>query len=383
MYSKDDINKLYREIAASIDISDDMFTAAVDEYESLGKWIDENTPQYQISIYPQGSFGLGTVVKPITDKDDYDLDIVCQFKEQYGLTAKQLKVDVVKPLLLGYKKTSRDIENKRRCWHVEYAEIPNFHMDVIPAYANAKLKRINITDHDEDHDTYDYIGSNPSGYITWFFERCARQQKRLLDSYMKEHGLVVASADAEEIKRRKIKTPLQRVVQLLKRHRDIMFADDDSGNKPISIIITTIAATLYQEEDNIVDAMTNILLEAPKWINRNKKNGLYYIENPSYPGENFADKWNTHPERATAFFNWVKQATADLTGNQLYQMSRIDMGENVKMCFGEKTGKTVFSKAAEECRAGVENGSLKVDRSSGNLSTKGTVSVPTTRHYGQ
>ena len=65
MYSKDDINKLYREIAASIDISDDMFTAAVDEYESLGKWIDENTPQYQISIYPQGSFGLGTVVKPI------------------------------------------------------------------------------------------------------------------------------------------------------------------------------------------------------------------------------------------------------------------------------------------------------------------------------
>ena len=114
MYSKDDINKLYREIAASIDISDDMFTAAVDEYESLGKWIDENTPQYQISIYPQGSFGLGTVVKPITDEDDYDLDIVCQFKEQYGLTAKQLKVDVVKPLLLGYNKTSRDIENNRR-----------------------------------------------------------------------------------------------------------------------------------------------------------------------------------------------------------------------------------------------------------------------------
>lgn len=208
-------------------------------------------------------------------------------------------------------------------------------------------------------------------------------KKRLLDSYMKEHRLVVASADVEEIKRRKIKTPLQRVVQLLKRHRDIMFADDDSGNKPISIIITTIAATLYQEEDNIVDAMTNILLEAPEWINRNKKNDIYYIENPSYPGENFADKWNTHPERATAFFNWVKQATADLTGNQLYQMSRIDMGENVKMRFGEKTGKTVFSKAAEECRAGVENGSLKVDRSSGNLSTKGTVSVPTTRHYGQ
>ena len=101
MYSKDDINKLYREIATNIDISDDMFQSAVNEYQALGKWIDENTPAYRISIYPQGSFGLGTVVKPISNADDYDLDIVCQFEERYSLTAKQLKVDVVKPLLVG------------------------------------------------------------------------------------------------------------------------------------------------------------------------------------------------------------------------------------------------------------------------------------------
>ena len=50
MYNKEDINKLYRDIATSIDISDDMFSAAVDEYMSLGKWIDENTPKYRISI---------------------------------------------------------------------------------------------------------------------------------------------------------------------------------------------------------------------------------------------------------------------------------------------------------------------------------------------
>lgn len=156
MYSKDDINKLYREIATNIDISDDMFQSAVNEYQALGKWIDENTPAYRISIYPQGSFGLGTVVKPISNADDYDLDIVCQFEERYSLTAKQLKVDVVKPLLVGYKKTSRDIENKRRCWHVEYEDVPHFHMDVIPAYAIAKSGTIKITDHDEELDTYEY-----------------------------------------------------------------------------------------------------------------------------------------------------------------------------------------------------------------------------------
>ena len=339
MYSKDDINKLYREIATNIDISDDMFQSAVNEYQALGKWIDENTPAYRISIYPQGSFGLGTVVKPISNADDYDLDIVCQFEERYSLTAKQLKVDVVKPLLVGYKKTSRDIENKRRCWHVEYEDVPHFHMDVIPAYAIAKSGTIKITDHDEELDTYEYIGSNPSGYIKWFFERCAKQRERLLNNYLREHREIVASADIEDVKRRKIKTPLQRVVQLLKRHRDIMFANDDSGNKPISIIITTMAATLYQEEDNIVDAMTNILKAAPKWISDNMREGQYYIENPSYRGENFADKWNSHPERANAFFMWLKQATTDLAGEELYSLSRVEMGERVKRTFGVSAGR--------------------------------------------
>ena len=42
-----------------------------------------------------------------------------------------------------------------------------------------------------------------------------------------------------------------------------------------------------------------------------------------------------------------------------------------------------FSKVAEEQRAGIKNGSLKLDTSSGNLSIKGTVPVPATRHYGE
>ena len=243
MYTKDSLNNLYRMIASNIDISDKMFELAEEEYKKLGKWIDKETPEYQISIYPQGSFALGTVVRPISNEDDYDLDLVCQFEEKYGLTAKKMKVDVVKPLLVKYKVSQNEIEEKRRCWHIEYKDIPYFHMDVIPAYA--QKPSIKIADHDEELNTYKYIGSNPSGYVTWFFERCAKQRMRLYEQYVKEHREVVAQAEIEDVKRRKIKTPLQRVVQLLKRHRDIMFKDDQSGNKPISIIITTIAASLY------------------------------------------------------------------------------------------------------------------------------------------
>ena len=246
MYTKEAYNSLLKSTAQNIDISDEMFEAAEKTYKDLGKWIDQETPDYEISIYPQGSFALGTVVRPITNADDYDLDIVCQFKSQYGLTAKELKVDVVKPLLVRYKKTSREIEEKKRCWHVEYDDVPNFHMDVIPAHTYGSV--IRITDHNEDDDTYDYLGSNPAGYVKWFFDACAKQRNRLYEQYIKDHRTVVAQAEVEDVKRRKVKTPLQRVVQILKRHRDIKFADDNSGNKPISIIITTIAGRLYEEE---------------------------------------------------------------------------------------------------------------------------------------
>lgn len=383
MYSKDDLNALYRTIAANIDISDEMFDAAEREYTDLGKWIDEETPDYKISIFPQGSFGLGTVIKPISNEDDYDLDIVCQFAKSYGLSAKELKIDVVKPLLMHYKKSSKGIVNKRRCWHVDYDDIPQFHMDIIPSFLASSGELIFITEHNEEADTYEYIGSNPSGYIKWFFDRCAKQHERLYQNYVKEHRMVVMQADIEKVKRRKVKTPLQRVVQLLKRHRDVMFAYDDSGNKPVSIIITTMAANLYQEEDNIIDAMTKILAAAPKWIHDNMKDGEYFIENPSYAGENFADKWNTHPERAATFFTWLKQAADDLTSDSLYAYSRIVLGNHVKRIFGEKTGKDVFSSIAEKDRVEITSGVKKIDPSSGNLSKAGSIIVPATHHYGE
>lgn len=92
MYTKEAYNSLLKSTAQNIDISDEMFEAAEKTYKDLGKWIDQETPDYEISIYPQGSFALGTVVRPITNADDYDLDIVCQFKSQYGLTAKELMI---------------------------------------------------------------------------------------------------------------------------------------------------------------------------------------------------------------------------------------------------------------------------------------------------
>lgn len=385
MYTKDQLNDLYERIVKTIDISNEMFDTAEKEYADLEDWIDNETPQYKIHIYSQGSFALGTVVKPIEDSEDYDLDLVCEFAQQYGLSARTLKCEAVKPLLERYKKTKGDLENKRRCWHVEYEDVPNFHMDIIPAINRGKY--IDITNHDEESDTYDYIGSNPLGYIEWFKNKKAERRKVLLENYCLEHSATIkCSADIDEIKEYHLKTPLQKAIQILKRHRDIMFKDDTKHLKPISIIITTIAAELYRNEDNIVDALTNILENAEAYIKKNMIGSEYHIDNPTYTGaekENFADKWNEHPERADAFFKWLKKAKADLVDKRIYGMFRPQLAENFTQALGATTTQRVFTDIAKEDRAAIENQTKKIVTSTGAISSTGSVSIPRSHHYGK
>ena len=97
-------------------------------------------------------------------------------------------------------------------------------------------------------------------------------------------------------------------VQLLKRHRDGMFADDPE-HKPISIIITTLAARAYNEEDTIAGALLSILKGMYAYIKY--VNGDAWVENPVNPTENFADKWSEEPIKGENFQRWLSQARRD------------------------------------------------------------------------
>lgn len=385
MYTKEQLNDLYERIVKTIDISNNMFDSAEQEYMQLGKWIDQETPQYNISVYAQGSFALGTVIKPIDDREDYDLDLVCEFAQQYGFSAEKLKCSVVKPLLQKYRKIKGDIKEKRRCWHVEYEDVPNFHMDIIPSVN--RIDYIDITDHDEDNDTYDYIGSNPKGYIEWFNGKKSERRKILYENFCKEiRSTEKCSADVEKIKEYHLKTPLQKAIQILKRHRDIMFKDDDNHLKPISIIITTIAADLYNNEDNIVDTLTNFFSNAKNYIESKMVGSEYHIDNPTYTGgevENFAEKWNKHSERKDAFFEWLKKAEYDLIDKHLYYLIRTQMADNLRQALGDVTTHRVFDEMAEEEHTATKNQTKKIDTATGAITSAGSIPVPRSNHYGK
>ena len=382
-YTKRQIEDILLEIEERIDISDKLFEDANNEYKALGRWIDKKTDEdgsnYIVNIYPQGSFALGTVVKPISDEDDYDLDLVCEILNGDSLTPDQLKNHVSKAWLTSYRRSSTEIEEKRRCWHVEYDEVPNFHMDVIPAITpNAGTgSLIKITDKNEVNCTYRYMQSNPAGYIEWFLKQC---NKRVTD--LQGSKIVHEMAMQEPVKKYRNKKILQKAIQLMKRHRDIMF-EEDSDNKPISIIITTLSAQIYNGEQSVYDTICNFMNKVETYLAETKKNGRYYIANPSYPTENFADKWQIHPIRQRNFFNWIQQLKEDFNLQNLMNKNRVDMGKHIKKIFGTKTAAYVFAARGKQEVSKILENKLRIDTKTGSLSGAGTVIVPPNRHHGK
>ena len=305
------LDAILRKIALEISITSTMLDKAVDSYEAVGKWIGEGIP-YDVLIYPQGSINLGTTNKPVSDEDDYDIDLVCMLKDGLDLNAEQIKTVVgnrLKENETYRKKIEKEGEGKR-CWKMQYYE---FHMDILPCvpkdlYIDPYYTDIRLTHRNGEHNYEDRF-SNPIGYRRWFEKRMMNILQGEKRAFAKKNQMEI-----KDVPTFRVKTPLQMEIQLLKRHRDICFLAD-TENAPISIIITTLAAHAYKGETSVYEAMCNILAHMQDYIT--VKEGKLWVENPVMEQENFADKWKIYPKRREAFMAWIQRAKKELIDNPL------------------------------------------------------------------
>lgn len=322
-------------IAAALDIPLSLFEEAKHRYESVGDWLDREESElaaYDPTISPQGSFLLGTVIRPLTDADEYDVDLVCRLEgTKAQFTQKSLKEAVGREVALYVRanRMKKPLEEGRRCWTITYADGTQFHVDILPALPDAQRYQILLEQRgyqqlsqntaltnqaiaitDKSAANYalpsdDWPQSNPQGYAAWFRGRMAAQIARHKRALAEAYG---AAASVDDIPDYKVKTPLQRAVQLLKRHRDLMFADDGE-HKPISIIITTLSAHAYNEESTITEALQSILTRMDQFIEY--RGDEAWVANPVNPAENFADKWVEEPRKRENFYRWLEQSRRD------------------------------------------------------------------------
>ena len=361
-------NRIIEEVAGSIDIPDSAYEKADARYKDLGEWFGRKEARchaFAPHIYPQGSFRLGTVIRPVDDDGEYDLDMGCRLRvgvTKATHTQQQLK-NLVGADLEGYR-VARGIkekkEEKHRCWRLKYADTLKFHLDTVPSIpeTSERMQLIheaivrtgvpaglsslvaNLTGAITDDRMWNYRViddawrlSNSEGFARWFESRM-----KLAKALMEGLALQARAAKVDELPVYRWKSPLQRCVQLLKRHRDMFFADDQDG-KPASIIITTLSARVYQGEVEIADALETILTTMGALVNPTSPR----VPNPVNPAEDFADKWSDpasrHHNLEAKFGRWLRQAQINFAaiGNErkpelIVEMAKSKLGAllNVK-----------------------------------------------------
>ena len=355
------IEALVEELA----VDEKRYEQAETSYKSVGSWLNRDRSTlaaFDPSVYVQGSFALGTVIKPLHADEEYDIDAVCELVElgKNEVTQAQLK-EMVRVELELYRRSqsmTKPLEESRRCWTLRYADGAQFHMDVVPALPNAADTRQLLLDAqrdtsragtaiaitDNEHRTYrsfspDWPRSNPKGYLDWFRSRMSvilNEQKEILAKRMND--------SVDDIPDYRVQTPLQSSIMLLKRHRDMMYEKDEINCAPISIILTTLSAHAYNGERDIADALYSILRDMDQFIFRDDRRRAI-IPNPADPLENFADKWEENPEREEAFYEWLEQARADFAA--IASQSDVnDMSKRLSDHMGTEIAESAASRAS-------------------------------------
>lgn len=322
-----DLSFILNEIADQLDLPESRRDEAVQRYQAVGKWLGEDDSPlaiYSPVIYPQGSFLLGTVTKRWREEDEYDIDLVFEL----NLSKDKISQKTLKNLVgdrLKQNETYRRMldEEGRRCWTLVYANDAKFHLDVLPAVPNMEFREYlksrgiqksladtSIAITDNTLPSYAYIDpnwprGNPNGYAAWFRSRMSTQFEAL-----RKQLAETMKAEIQAVPEYKIKTPLQRGIQLIKRHRDIMFENKD--DKPATIILTTLAALAYNNEFDLAQALACMIEGMPDHVTA--KDGIPWVQNPVDPSENFADRWQDpeHPNRKQDFNDWQQKLLSDL-----------------------------------------------------------------------
>ncbi len=349
-----------KKLGAAIDLTERQYQDAVNYYQEVGQFLSDaggSLGIYKPALVPQGSFRIGTVIRPERNGGEFDVDATCRL--QIALPERQSFIkQLVENRLLDSSKYRNLLKEKHRCWRLPSYDNSRFHLDIVPGIPDDiewlikagvpyHLARHAVRITDNRHPeynliSYDWLGSNPEGYALWFLEVMRLQADQIRMKLAAELRLSV-----EQVPEYKIRTPLQRAVQFMKRHRDELYGDDEL--KPISVIITTLAARAYTDVMRrnpgglfydiiveIAERMTDYIVDIQ---------GISWVYNPVNPFENFADKWQLEPALRDTFYSWHSQFVGTLKGEQLFKQEST-AGAYLKLSFGENTVERMFENSA-------------------------------------
>jgi hypothetical protein len=348
-------------VCESLELSNSQFTQAKQRYEGVGACLagSDDPVLRAITIYLQGSTALRTTVRPI-GVNEHDVDLVAHVPDPDVEISPAALKKAIGDCLRANGNYAPLLEEMPRSWRLSYAN--EFHMDITPSIPNPNCRFGGELVPDKTLKMWK--ASNPKGYKQLFEERAKLAPVIRIRKHV---ALDSARASVEPYPEAGgFKGILRRTVQIVKRHRDIMFVDEPDV-APLSVIITTLASRSYEwcvtnhEYDNELELLFDVIRHMPDTIEIRQVDGgvQSFIWNETTADENFAEKWNRRPERAEAFYAWHGRFCSDLA--QLEAVSGIDrLGDVLKGLFGSRPATAAIDSLTERVSAARRAGSLRV-----------------------
>ena len=261
---------------------------AVDDY------LKDSLAGYQKMEW-QGSYALGTLIKPVDDNNEYDVDIQIMMNQNPKWEPEDFVNEVFKTLQ-DNKNYADKLRLKTRCVTIDYAG--DFHLDVVPCVTSGGRHYIcNKVDNQFEQ-------TDGTGYRDWFNER-----NRITGGNLK------------------------RVVRLLKYLRD-----HRNGFTAKSILLTTLAGNTIKPSDEgtkavstVADTLETVLSRMDEYLQQHAN--MPEIKNPVLPAENFNRHWDQRRysnfrNRVQSYAQTAKQAKAEPPAEKAIKLWQELFGDN-------------------------------------------------------
>jgi hypothetical protein len=370
-----ELDLLLDRIGRKLQLNPSSYDQAKERYITIGKFLraEGRLAKYKPWIFPQGSLRIGTTVKP-RGRDEFDLDLVCLLLANYNdFPDPVVLLDLVEERFSSSEVYKNMFERKNRCIRINYAN--QFHMDILPACPVHGLgpygEHCVVV---PDCALKDWKHSNPKGYAHWF-ETTAEAAVAKLRRNIEPMPAQEAYDDLATLKR---------AVQLIKRFRDISLADLPENRRPVSIVITTLAALNYRGASSVTDTVTEVLTGVANMIEWSGSQRLV-VKNPTNENEDLSERWDNDPEAYSIFVGWIRDfrkkwvALAEKRGIH-------NIKEDLEKMFGERIAREVIEERVLEIDVQRRNGTLAVQKGSGIIvpaSVTSSVPIRTNTFFGR
>lgn len=293
----DPLDAVLAEIAISIQLPPGLHAKAVDRYEAVRRYIERpGSPLHGrvACFYPQGSMRIDATISTRGTDDEYDIDIVAEIEGRDD--GPEALLDDLEAALEGYPVTQ--IVRQTRCVTLYYAD--GMHLDVTPARRTAPKEKEGVIAHAKKGagaPPARYVPMNAFGFGEWYTARTPVEErfaKALNRRLYEQAGVVFADADVHDVPEQTpllIKSVTTVALQLLKRHRNIVYANA-TGRLPPSIVLSCHAGHAARPGMGLAEMVIRQARWTARAIDAAARAGrLLSVPNPEYPAELFTDRW--------------------------------------------------------------------------------------------